>query len=130
MDINTHLEADATLLGSPQEIETGVKAKVKLVASEFMKVDERGLVHGGFTFSLADYTAMLAINDPYVVLGESKVRFTAPVVVGETMIASANVVQKEGNRIIIEVKVMVGNKLVLEGSMTCFILEKHVLEKT
>jgi acyl-coenzyme A thioesterase PaaI-like protein len=44
-----------------------------------MAADQRGLVHGGFTFGLADYAAMVAVNDPNVVLGAAEVRFLAPV---------------------------------------------------
>jgi acyl-coenzyme A thioesterase PaaI-like protein len=48
-----------------------------------MAVDDRGLVHGGFVFGLADHAAMLAVNDPNVVLGAASTRFLKPVRVGE-----------------------------------------------
>jgi acyl-coenzyme A thioesterase PaaI-like protein len=44
-----------------------------------MVVDAHGLVHGGFVFGLADYAAMLAVNDPNVVLGAAEARFLKPV---------------------------------------------------
>jgi acyl-coenzyme A thioesterase PaaI-like protein len=129
MDIRTHLEVNHKLLGVPLEVDTGVRSRVKLVASDEMRVDSRGLVHGGFTFGLADYATMLAVNEPYVVLGASDVRFTAPVVVGDTILVDANVVKTDGKRRIVEIAVTVEGKTVLKGKMTCFVLSEHVLEK-
>jgi acyl-coenzyme A thioesterase PaaI-like protein len=128
MTIRTHLEAKESLLGFPLEFKSGEYAKIKLVASEDMKVDDRGLIHGGFTFGVADYAAMVAINHPNVVLGASEVKFTAPVVVGDVMLAFAKIVAQEGRRRIVDVKVTVNDKTVLKGNMTCFILDKHVSE--
>jgi len=128
MTIRTHLEAKESLLSFPLEVKSGEYAKVKLIASDKMKVDDRGLIHGGFTFGVADYAAMLAVNHPNVVLGASEVKFTAPVAVGDVMLAFAKIVTQEERRIIVEVKVTVNEKTVLKGNMTCYILDKHVLE--
>ena len=87
MEVNTHEKADPRLLGTPVLLEKGT-AVVELTATEEMAVDDRGLIHGGFTFGLADYAAMLAVNDPLVVLGSADVKFTAPVKVGESMVAT------------------------------------------
>ena len=63
-----------------------------------MAADSTGLTHGGFTFGLADYAAMLAVNHPFVVLGSAQVKFTAPVRTGETMRAEAKVRPSRGRR--------------------------------
>ena len=63
----THLAIDRRLCGEPLEIAEG-SAIVVLVTLPEMAADDRGLVHGGFVFGLADYAAMLAVNDPLVVL--------------------------------------------------------------
>jgi acyl-coenzyme A thioesterase PaaI-like protein len=94
-----------------------------------MAVDDRGLVHGGFVFGLADYAAMLAINDPNVVLGGAEVRFTAPVQVGEALIATARVLTESGRRRVIEVTVRRGEEPVMHGTFSCFVLEQHVLDR-
>jgi acyl-coenzyme A thioesterase PaaI-like protein len=109
-------------------IDDGRVAVVELVASPEMAVDELGLVHGGFTFGLADYAAMLAVNDPYVVLGSAEVKFTAPVKVGDRMRAKAEVGRVEGKRRDVHVEVYVGDRAVLRGEMTCFVLNNHVLQ--
>ena len=129
MEIKTHLLAHGPLLGTPIEAEDGKSATVKLVAIENMVVDEEGLVHGGFTFGLADYAAMLAVNDPNVVIGGANVRFTAPVKRGDVMIASASVVEEVKSKRVVEVVVRVDDKPVLTGELTCFVLGKHVLSR-
>jgi len=129
MEIKTHLLAHGPLLGTPVEVVDGKSAIVRLVAIENMVVDEEGLVHGGFTFGLADYAAMLAVNDPNVVIGGSNVRFTAPVKRGDVMIAVAKVVEEVKRKRLILVEVKVDNRPVLTGEITCFVLEKHVLSR-
>lgn len=127
MEIKTHKLANPSLLGKPIKIVDGVEAVVELRASDEMKVDEYGLIHGGFTFGLADYAAMLAVNHPYIVLGESHVRFLAPVRVGELMRANARVSGAEGRKIVVSVDVYANGKYVLKADMICFKLGKHVL---
>ena len=129
MEIKTHLLAHGPLLGIPLEVEDGKSAVVKLVAIENMVVDEEGLVHGGFAFGLADYAAMLAVNDPNVVIGGANVRFTAPVKRGDVMIAEAKVIEEVKRKRLIKVEVKVDNRLVLTGELTCFVLENHVLSR-
>jgi uncharacterized protein (TIGR00369 family) len=129
MEIKTHLLAHQALLGTPIEVVDGESAKVKLVVIENMIVDDHGLVHGGFTFGLADYAAMLAVNDPNVVIGGADVRFTAPVKRGDIMIADARVVERNRSKRVVQVSVNVDEKPVLTGELTCFVLEKHVLSR-
>lgn len=129
LEIKTHMRADASLLGQPVLIDDDVEAVVELTASEKMAVDEVGLIHGGFIFGLADYAAMLAVNHPNVVLGSSEVRFLAPVIVGNLMIARARVVKRKGNQRQVSVDILVGEKKVLTGLMTCHILHEHVLKR-
>jgi len=127
MEVRTHLLADRGLLGAPVSVGDG-RAVVELTATGEMAVDDRGLVHGGFAFGVADYAAMLAVNDPLVVLGSAEVRFTAPVRVGETMRAEARVEGAEGRRRDVAVEVAAGGRVVLRGTMACFVLARHVLD--
>ena len=129
MKIATHGRATPRLLGTPISVEDDVGAEIELEASEEMAVDERGLVHGGFTFGLADYTAMLAVNHPFVVLGRSESRFIAPVRVGDKMRAKAMVTNRDDGKRKVEVEVKVGERSVYKGVFICYILDKHVLAK-
>lgn len=125
MKVATHLKISPRLVGEPVELKEGT-ATAQLLTDAQMAADEQGLVHGGFTFGLADYAAMLAVNDPHVVLGAAQCRFLAPVTVGEVMVARAQVEECQGKKH--KVKCIVATaKPVFEAEFTCFVLEKHIL---
>ncbi len=127
MDQRTHLGMNADLVGTVLAVGDGL-ATVELVGTAAMAADDRGLVHGGFTFGLADYAAMVAVNDPNVVLGGSDCRFLAPVQVGQTMLATARVEAEKGRKRTVAVSVSVGETEVLSGTLTAFVLDQHVLD--
>ena len=128
MDIRTHDGICRSLCGCPTSLSIGY-AKVVLTATEEMRVDEQGLVHGGFVFGLADHAAMLAVNEPFVVLGSSENRFLAPVRVGEELVAEAKVQSGGSHRKRrVDVSVEVGGVEVFLGVFTTFSLSAHVLD--
>lgn len=128
-DQKTHLSISKVLIGKVERIKTGEYAEVRLDVNDAMVVDDRGLIHGGFTFSLADYAAMLSVNHPFVVLKSSNVSFLKPVLLGDTLIAKANVVEKDGNNSIVWCEVFNQNKnKVFEGEFFCISLKEHVLD--
>lgn len=126
----THRAIDADLCGRPLELAPGF-SRVELVPSQRMAVDETGLVHGGFPFGLADYAAMLAVNDPLVVLASAEVRFLRPVRVGERLVAEARM--DDGNapdptKPQVEVVVERDGVPVFTGAFRCYVPDQHVLE--
>jgi len=126
----THLSISEDLVGKVERIESGRFAQVSLTVDSRMRVDEKGLIHGGFTFGLADYSAMVAVNDPFVVLLSSQVRFLKPVIAGETLTARARVDETEGKKRRVRCEVFNrGQEKVLEGEFLCLVLSQHVLEK-
>ncbi|NJE61574.1 PaaI family thioesterase [Thermococcus sp. 21S7] len=128
MEQRTHTLTSERLVGRPARIEKGY-AEVILETTEEMTVDEYGLVHGGFTFGLADYAAMLAVNEPTVVLGKAEVKFLKPVKTGERLLARARMEEDLERKKIVKAEVFNerGEK-VFEGTFHCYVLEKHVLE--
>ncbi len=127
MKIDTHPAIDQELCGKPVLVEDG-RAEVLLATTPRMAADERGLVHGGFVFGAADYAAMLAVNDPNVVLGGADVRFLAPVEVPESVAIAATVESADGRKRLVRVEGRVGTRPVVSGHFTCFVLDEHVLE--
>lgn len=127
MEPKTHLAANPSLCGQLVELVEG-RAQVRLKTTDDMVVDEQGLVHGGFVFGLADYAAMLAVNDPNVVLGAATTRFLKPVRRGDEVVAEADVASVSGRKHEVRVDAKVGTTSVFEGTFTCFVLERHVLE--
>lgn len=128
MHARTHTAISQSLCGSPRDLGPGF-ARVVMDATEEMRVDASGLVHGGFVYGLADHAAMLAVNLPFVVLGASQSRFLAPVRVGQELTAEARVqAEQDGRKKRVDVTVSVGSTPIFEGVFTTFSLDKHVLE--
>ncbi len=126
MEVKTHLEIDNALCGKVTRLEEGY-AEVLLHTTTQMKADTQGLVHGSFVFGAADYAAMVAVNDPYVVLGSSSSKFLAPVKVGDAVLCKASIVSEKGKKKVVEVEAYVSGRLIFEGSFTTFVLANHVL---
>ncbi|KUH33301.1 thioesterase [Thermococcus celericrescens] len=138
MEQRTHRLTSERLVGKPVKIEKNY-AEVLMETVKEMAVDEYGLVHGGFTFGLADYAAMLAVNEPTVVLGKAEVKFLKPVRAGETLRAKAEVIEESGGGVgdgtsprrkkLVKAEVFnERDEKVFEGTFHCYVLEKHVLE--
>lgn len=128
LETNTHPAIDPDLVGVPTHLAPG-EAVVTLELTGHMAADYRGLVHGGFVFGLADYAAMLAVNDPNVVLGASTVRFLRPARVGDRIEAHARVEAEAGKKRQVVVAVRRDDDVIMEGELTCFVLDVHVLDR-
>lgn len=126
MQLNTHLNINTSLCGKVTKLQENY-AEILLHTTQQMVTDMQGLVHGGFIFGAADYAAMSAVNDPYVVLGASNSKFIAPVKVGDIVICKASVVSIKGRKTEVEVEAFVNEKLIFEGNFTTFVLPAHVL---
>jgi acyl-coenzyme A thioesterase PaaI-like protein len=130
MEIKTHKRIDNSLSGEVLSLEEGKSATVKLKTDERMLADEKGLIHGGFIFSAADYCAMITINHPYVVLGGGEVKFLKPLKLGQQAVFKSQVLSSEGKKSFVKVEGFIDGteKKFFEGTFTCYILDKHVLE--
>ena len=127
MMISTHLKINQDLCGTPIELGEGY-AVVSLEAKENMVADEKGLIHGGFIFGLADYASMLAVNHPNVVLAKAEVKFLKPVKLGDVMTSYAKIQKIDNNKYTVEAFVNVNDLKVFEGVFLCVVTPKHVLE--
>jgi uncharacterized protein (TIGR00369 family) len=131
MQIRTHEKINQNLSGKPINLEEG-HCVIELTPTKKMRADSSGLIHGGFIFSMADYAAMLAVNHPNVLLGESTFRFIKPAIVGDLLYAQAKVIEDLGKKRVVDVKIMKdsqnSNEKIAEGKFTCFIPKEHVLE--
>jgi len=121
----THLAIASDWVGEIVGLEQD-RAEVRLATRPEMVADDRGLVHGGFAFGLADYAAMLAVNDPNVVLGSSTVKFLAPVRLGDVLFARAEVIAREGRKCRVSCEV-VTDRTVVSGEFVCYVLDRHIL---
>ena len=128
MELKTHLAIDHSLCGDVVALEDGY-AKVILHTTEQMRSDERGLVHGGFTFGAADFAAMAAINDPNVVLTAAEVKFLAPIVVDDEVVFEAKLKKRQGKKGFVEVVGKKGDREVFQGSFITYTPTQHILDR-
>ena len=124
--LNTHERINSVYSGEIVRLEKGY-AKVALETNEVMRADDVGLVHGGFIFCAADYAAMVAVNEPNVVLAACNCLFLAPVRVGDTVTFEATEHQKEGRKRNVTVRGYVHDIKVFEGEFKTVVTERHVL---
>jgi len=124
--ILTHTQINSGLCGRPVDTKNG-GSQVVLETTSDMAVDSYGLVHGGFIFGLADYAAMIAVNDPNVVLGSANVKFLGPVRAGQIVVADAETLRIDGKKHIVFVTAHAGETKIFEGEFVCFVLKTHVL---
>jgi len=130
MKQNTHLLASKKLIGSVVSIENN-SAIVTLKITKEMVVDSYNLSHGSFVFGLADYAAMVAINEPTVVLGKAESKFLKPTVLNDELTATATITDNSHPKktmVSVDVKNQ-HNDTVFEGEFVCFVLKNHILEK-
>jgi len=125
--IKTHTGIHQTLCGTPRETSNGCSV-IDFTATDEMKADSTGLVHGGFIFGLADYAAMIAVNHPNVVLASADVVFRKPVAVGDNLVARAEIVETKGKKHDVAVEVFNKEELVFKGTFSCAVLDDHVMK--
>ena len=123
----THERTSERYVGRPITIEDG-RAVIELETTDEMAVDEYDLVHGGFVFGAADYAAMLAVNEPTVVLVGAETSFTAPTTVGDTIRATATVDEDADGLVVqCEVETVEEGDRVFVGTFECAVPDEHVL---
>lgn len=126
----THLSISEEFVGKVERIESEKSSRVTLAVNSKMRADEKGLAHGGFAFGLADYAAMVAVNDPYVVLLSSQATFLKPVIVGDRLEAQAEVTERNGKKRKVRCEVFNQDRQkVFEGEFLCLVMTQHLLDK-
>jgi len=125
--ISTHKRINQNLNGEVIKLERGY-VEVRLETISEMLADDVGLIHGGFIFCAADYAAMLAVNEPNVVLVGSDCQFLSPVKFHDVVNVVARVRHKEGRKRNIHVQAFVLDIKVFEGEFKTVITERHVLK--
>lgn len=125
--VRTHERINQNLCGEIISIEDGY-VELLLTTTADMVADDIGLIHGGFIFSSADYAAMLAVNEPNVVLVGSDCQFLSPVKFHDEVRVIARVRHKEGRKRNVHVEAFVLDIKVFEGEFKTVITERHVLK--
>lgn len=124
--VNTHERINQDLSGEIVTLESGY-VELRLTTTPEMVADDLGLIHGGFIFSSADYAAMLAVNEPNVVLVASDCQFLSPVKFHDEVHVVARLRHKEGRKRNVHVQAFVLDIKVFDGEFKTVITEKHIL---
>jgi acyl-CoA thioesterase len=127
INLKTHTKIKKYLSGDIISLKENY-AEVKLRCTKEMAVDDMGLIHGGFTFSAADFAAMAAVNDPYVVLIGAVSKFLAPVKVGDIVTFEAYAKFEDARKREVDVTGSINDIKVFEGKFDAVILPEHVLK--
>lgn len=129
MEVATHHAIVRRLCGEPVDLRVG-GASVRLATTGEMVADAQGLIHGGFLFGAADYAAMVAVNDPNVVLSSAEVRFLRPVRVGQVVDfeAEVEVEETEGSKHKVSAIGRVDGVVVFRGTFSCHVLDRYILD--
>lgn len=125
--LNTHEKIDNDLCGRIEKVEKG-NLDLTLKTTPDMLADDKGLIHGGFIFSAADYAAMAAVNEKNVVLVACNSQFLSPVKLGDIVNFKATVRHKEGRKRNVSVTGHVLDIKVFEGEFKTVVLDRHVLK--
>ena len=123
--LKTHNKIKTTLCGSIVELEKGY-SKITLQTTSEMSLDEFGLVHSGFIFGAADYTAAVAVNEKNVVIIDSRSKFLAPAKVGDLIEFEAWSRYEDTRKREIRVKAHINNIKIYEGIFQAVVLEDHI----
>lgn len=126
-DLQTHQRTNSELSGKLVELEKNY-AKVHLLTTNEMTTDELGLIHSGFIFSAADYTAAVAINEKNTVIIGSKVNFLAPAKVGDVVEYEAKVKFEDSRKREVSIIGTINDIKVFQGLFYAVVLEKHIFK--
>ncbi|MDR2638928.1 MAG: PaaI family thioesterase [Helicobacteraceae bacterium] len=126
LELKTYNLINQELCGYAEDIQDGY-AKVRLVASEAMVVDRRGLIHSGFVFCAANFAAAAAINKPNVLLATTRCNFLAPLKIGDEVVFEASSMQNTARKRTVTVVGSIGKIKVFDGEFSVVITERHAL---
>ena len=125
--IHTHEKINADICGVIDKLESGY-VELSLETTNEMLADDKGLIHGGFIFSAADYAAMVAVNERNVVLVAANTQFLSPVKLHDVVEFKAKVRHKEGRKRNVNVEGFVLDIKVFEGEFKTVVTDRHVLK--
>lgn len=107
-------------IGQPVELELGKRGKSLLETTWAMGFERTGIVRGHHIFAQANSLAVALIDAPIALTGSAVVKFTAPVRVGDKIIAIAQVKSTDGKKATVAVESFVHERKVFEGDFVIF----------
>lgn len=103
------------------------KAEVLFAPNENMISDE-DIIHTGFIFNAASYTAMCALNKKNSIIISSETKFLAPIELNHQIIFKANVLQGESKKCEVKVEGFLLDIKIFDGMFYIAILDKKLFK--
>ncbi len=103
------------------------KASVLLEATNKMALDKNGLIHSGYLFSSAAYSALLAVNEPNAIVIGAEIKFLAPIEIGNEILFKAETLQEDTKKREIKVEGFVLDIKIFDAMIFVAVFERHVL---
>lgn len=125
--LNTHEKIDTELCGRIDKMDKDT-LELTLKTIPAMLADDKGLIHGGFIFSAADYAAMAIVNEKNVVLVASNAQFLSPVKLGDVVKVKAELRHKDGRKRNVHVTAFVLDIKVFDAEFKTVVTDRHVLK--
>lgn len=122
-----YTDANTSLFGKINQQDTGYCSLV-FTPSSSMKVDNLGLIHGGYLVSSALYAAMLAVNEPTAIPLATHCDFLAPFELGNTIEFRAQMLQNDTKKREVQVDGFVLDIKVFQALFEIAIFDHHVFK--
>ena len=106
------------LIGDILELDVGKRGITVLEVKKDMVFSKTKIVRGHYLFAQANSLAVALINADVVLTGSASVRYLAPVVLKDRVVARAEIVGQKGKSFVIRVNSRVGSADVLTGRFT------------
>jgi acyl-CoA thioesterase len=125
-ELKTHVLLNQSLCGYVEDIQDDY-AKVRLVATEEMIADKRGLIHYGFIFGAANFAAVAAVNKPNALMAVARCNFLAPLKLGDEAVFEARAMQSATRKRTVEITGTIGKIKIFDGEFSLVITDRHPL---
>jgi acyl-CoA thioesterase len=125
--VHTHQRLAPSAVGKIRDIKEGY-ARTEFKLHKDMAVDEHDLAFTGYIFNAANYAAMIAVNEPNVIISSAKTMFLLPIKVGEVLTFEAISKHRESKKKMIRVTATQQGVKVFEGEFATLVYDSHVLD--
>ena len=111
------------IVGELVDVELGKSAISVLEVDPEMAFERSGIMRGHYIFAQADSLALAVIDARQVVTGIANLKFKRPALVGEKLVAKAQVIRVKGNKSVVLVETRANGEEVFRAKFLMFALE-------
>ncbi len=114
------------LIGELRELHIGELGSTQLTIDENMVLSKARVARGHHLFAQANSLAIALVDAEVAVTGSVEMKFIRPVHFGETVLAEGKVLQRKGNKYLVEINASVNHEKVLSGTWVLFAFDDQL----